>query len=571
MKSSTIPKKWLKVLQGIPGYDPLRTAEGCWFDPKSAQKSLDFFPEILQHVEGDVAGQPFKLEPWQQSIVANLFGWFTTDSQGRTVRRYRETLIYVPRKNGKTPLAAGLCLYVFAALGEPGAQVYGAAAELQQAKLLYRHARGMVDREPELSDRIKVYPTYSSMVRNDDPASAYRVISAKANTKHGGNPSLILVDELHALPNRELIDVLRTSTASSNRPNPLMVYITTADYNRESICNEIYARAVAVRDNPGDEGKPGYDPGFLPAIWEAGPDDDWTSEATWRKANPNLGVSVSLDYLRRECKNAQENPALENSFRRLHLNQKTEQDVRAISAVVWAKCGHNAEPIAWRAEMLERLRGRPCTGGLDLGATSDLTAFSLFFHAESPPYPALLWFWCPETTVAKRRLNRVPYDVWVRQGFMRSTEGDVADYDTIHEDILQIVSQFDLTPRDESGTFGGIGVDRLFQGAQLCNQLQGDGIPIVEFGQGFASMAAPVKMFFEMLHGGQLAHGNNPVLAWMAGNASTEEDPAGSLKFTKRRSGDKIDGIVALVMSIGRTLRRGGTYSYYDDHDMETL
>lgn len=543
LRGNQIPKKWRDLLLLIPGYDPIATAGDAWFDIESAEKALQFFPELLRHVEGDQAGKPFVLQPWQQSFIGNLFGWKRVDSQGRIVRRYRETFLYVPRKNGKTPLAAGICLYCLFCDDEPGAQVYSAAADKDQAALLYRHAKGMVEQEPELQGRAQIYTALKSIVRRDDPASAYRVLSADANTKHGGNSHCVLIDELHAQPNRELVDVLQTSMASLGRRQPLLIHITTADYQRPSICNEKYEYACKVRDQVLD------DTSFLPVIYEVKAGEDWTKPDIWAKANPNLGVSVSLDYLERECKRAQETPTFENTYKRLHLNMRTEQDVRAIDMVKWKACGHGygsggADPQEWRRSMLARLRGRPCYGGLDLGSTSDLTALALLFHAEDLPLPLLPFFWVPAAAIERRvKRDRVPYDVWARQGFLKTTEGDITDYDTVRADLNELAGAYGIVE---------LAVDRVFQGAQLCTQLAGDGFEVIAFGQGFLSMAAPVKRFLELVAAAELDHGGNPVLTWMASNAATEDDPAGNQKFSKKKSTEKIDGIVAGVMPLGR-------------------
>ncbi len=317
-----ISKKWEALLRLIPGYDPIGTANGAWFDAKAAQLALDFFPECLRHIEGDLADKPFVLQPWQQSFVANLIGWKRKDESGRTVRRYRETLLYVPRKNGKPPLAAGVALLIFFTDPERGQQDYIAASDREQAGLLFRHCKGMVEREPALSDRCRIYGGNAaggqsrSIVREQD-GSFLRIVSADAESKHGGNTHLAIVDELHAQPNRDLVDVLQTSMASANRPQPLLICITTADYDRPSICNEKHGYASKVRDGIIQ------DPSFLPCIYEAGREDKLTDEAVWRKANPNLGVSVSLDFLKRETQRAKDTPAYENTVRQLHLNQIT--------------------------------------------------------------------------------------------------------------------------------------------------------------------------------------------------------------------------------------------------------
>lgn len=529
-----IPPKWVQKLRLLPGYDPLHV-EDCRFDRADAETACQFFPTCLKHVEGALAGQPFVLQPWQQSFIANLFGWKRLDGMGRLVRRYREALLYVPRKNGKTPTVAGLALLVFFWDNELGQQNYIAAGEVEQAGLLFRQCRGMVDQEPSLAARCRIYGGTASagqsksIVRELD-GSFLRVISADASSKHGGNTHLAVIDELHVQPNRDLVDVLQTSMASANRPQPLLVHITTADFNRPSICNEKHDYACKVRDRIID------DPSFLPAIWEATADDPWDVEATWRKSNPNLGVSVSLDYLERECKKAKETPAYENTFRRLHLNQKTETDVRAIPM-------HDWDAITGAVEA-EALIGRECFAGLDLSTTTDLSALVLLFPGDDG-YDVLPFFWAPQERARQReRRDRVPYETWARQGHLKLTDGDVIDYDVIRSDINDLRIRYNIRE---------IAADR-WNATQIITQLMGDGFEVVAYGQGFKDMTAPTKELLRLVTDGSLRHGGHPVLRWMAANMSTETDAAGNLKPSKKKSTERIDGMVALIMGLGRAM-----------------
>lgn len=536
----SIPQEWRELLQGVPGYDPVETRGDSWFEPKLAKRIIDFFHECLQHVEGALAGQPFRLERWQQAVVANLFGWVRKDAHGRVVRRYRETMIYVPRKNGKSPLAAGIALYCLLCDAEAGAQVVCAAADQEQAAVVFRHARGMVEQEPELAARVQVYRALKSIVLRDDQAATFKTLSSQANTKHGGNLHAAIIDEVHAHPTRDLVDVLTTSMASANRRQPLTVMITTADYHRESICNEKHDYAGKVRDRIID------DPSFLPVIYETKQNEEWKDPAVWAKSNPNLGVSVSLEYLERECKKAQESPAYENTFRRLHLNQKTETDVRAIPMDRWEACG---TPRFDESE----LRGRECWSGLDLASTTDVAAFALTFPREDG-YQLMTRFWVPESGMRQRsRRDRVPYDQWAREGWITATPGDVIDYDRIRRDVVALGKDYNIRE---------IAADR-WNATQIIAQLQGDGFEMFAFGQGFASMTAPTKELLKLIAAGKLWHNGNPVLRWMASNLATDEDAAGNLKPSKKKSTEKIDGVVAVIMALGRAMIRDESGTWY--------
>ena len=427
--SSDLPKteqEWRELLGLLPGYDPFVDSDGFFLDAELATRAIEFFTEFLTHVEGAVARKPFELEPWQKSYLANLFGW--VDARG--LRRYRETLLYVPRKNGKTPFAAGICVFVLFCDGEIGAQLVSAAEDKDQASLLYRHAAGMVDQEPELANRAQVFRgTGQRSIVYSAENSAYKVIAADAAGAHGGNPSLVLVDELHAQPDRELVDVLQTSMASANRLQSLLIYITTADFDRPSICNEVHSYACRVRDGTAS------DPRFLPAIYEAGKDDDWTDEDVWAKANPNLGVSVSLDYLRRACEKAKQTPSFENTFRRLHLNQKTEQAERWMQLDRWDACSGDVAD--------SDLVGSDCYMGLDMSSTRDITALVGAFKLSDGRVALRCRFWVPGENIQLRSTrDNVPYDAWEKAGLIFGTDGDVADYDVIRSEILDFATLY---------------------------------------------------------------------------------------------------------------------------------
>ncbi len=553
-KSARIPAKWLKIIRAIPGYDAVATAtKGMYFDGDAAQLSLDFFPECLTHVKGPLSGKPFELILWEQAIVACIFGWKRPDG----TRRYREVMIYLPRKNGKTTLAAGIALEVLFCDGEAGAEIYSAASEAKQAGIIFDIGAAMVRNEPTLSDCSRIYgggPTsQSKAIVRDDLSGSWKVLSADVKSKHGFNVHCAVVDELHAMPNRDLVDTLLTGTGS--RAQPLIIYTTTSDIERESVCNEKVDYAQKVRDMHVD------DASFLPILYGVTKEDDWKLEATWKQANPNYGISLRPDYIEREFKRAVETPGYENTFKRLHLNLRTEQVSRWLSMDHWRECAHGVkDPRAWRQEMLVALQGRQCYGGLDLGSTSDLTALVLLFEMDDEPDIMLPWFWCPQRGAkAKDNEYRDLYDAWNRAGFLEYTPGNVADYDQIRAEIGDVADHYGV--RD-------LAVDRLFQGAQLCTQLMDDGLNVIAFGQGFLSMAAPTKEFEERVINHAFNHGGNPILHWMASNVCIIQDKVGNMKPTKptRSSPLKVDGIVAAIMALGRlTAQPAQTVSAYED------
>ena len=505
-----------KLDLAIAGYDPYESAGDCYFDEKAAQAVVDFFSDELELIEGKCAGKPFQLEGWQQKIVRNLFGWKRPDG----TRRYREAFIFVPRKNGKTPFCAGLINYVAFCDGEPGAQIYSAAGEREQAALVFRHAAGMIARNPVLSALSRVYRTFKS-IEFGGGATVYKALSADADTKHGLNAHLVINDELHVQPNRDLVDTLETATAS--RLQPLIVHITTAGFDRSTICYEKYDYAKKVRDGIIEN------PSFFPVIYEAEPTDDWRLESTWVKANPNLGVSVELDYLRQACEEAKQIPAKENTFKRLHLNIWTEQDVRWLSQERW-------DTLAGRVNT-----ETPCFAGLDMSTTTDLTAFVLVFK-DGERYSVKPFFFAPrENAINREKKDGVPYLTWARQGFLELTEGNVVDYDYVRRRINEIGREYEIK---------GIAADR-WNATQLIVQLAGDGFELVPFGQGFASMSGPCKKLEEIILGENLTHDNNPVMNWCVSNVCVKEDPAENIKPIKSKKTERIDGVVALVMGLG--------------------
>ncbi len=542
----TISKRWLDLFKLIPGYDPVATAGDCWFDEATADKVVSFFETYLCHIEGALAGQPLRLADWQAAHVGCAFGWKRRDG----TRRYREVFDYEPRKNGKSTKLGGLVNMVAFCDEEPGAQIYSAAAEREQAALVYRQAKGMILNNPELSNGVKIYTTFKSIEYPN--GAVYKALSADADTKHGFNTHFVVVDELHAQPNRNLVDVLCTSTGS--RRQPMVWYITTADFDRQSICNEKLDYAKKVRDGVIQ------DVSFLPIIYEAAMEDDWRSPATWRKANPNLGVSISEEYLERECQRAQETPTYENTFKRLHLNMRTQNDVRWLDMERWDKC---RGPLDWK-EMREHLKGKECIGALDIGSTADLTALCLL-HRDSPEdaYQAAWWFWAPALKAALReRRDRVPYETWARQGLITLTDGDETDYGKVLADINALAEGYGIKE---------MAVDRLFQGAQLSQNLTQAGFNVVTFGMGFLSMTAPSKEFERLINRGEIHHGGNPVLKWMAQNVAAELDAAGNIKPSKKKSTGRIDGIVTLIMALGRALVSPDETSVYQSRGLLTL
>jgi phage terminase large subunit-like protein len=552
--AANVPAKWRKLFDLLPGgYDPIATAApGQWFCPDEAERVVRFFHEHCTHIEGTLAGRPFHLEPWQQAVVGCLFGWLNADC----TRRYRKLLLYVPRKNGKSPFAAGIALYVLFCDGEIGADIPLAASTGKQAGIVFRHCDRMVGNSPEMRGMAKIFRGMGQRsIAFEAQQSCVKVIASDADGEHGGNGYAAIVDELHAHKKRDLCDVIETSMASANRRHTLIVYITTADYDRPSICNEVYDYACAVRDGAFD------DPTFMPVIYAADVKDDWKDERVWERSNPNLDVSVSRKYLREACRKAELVPGFLNTFLRLHLNVRTEQQDRWLDMDVWKACGVKPPAAkAWRARALKRFAGQQCVGGLDLGATSDLTVLVLMFGGFADGFTLIPWLWMPKENVARKTpAVRELYANWIRSGWIITTEGSVTDYRVVRRDINALAEQFGIIE---------LAIDRTFQGAQLCNELLDDGMAMLPFSQSFGSMTAPCKEFSELLIAQKIDHGGHPVLSWMAANAVLKTNDSGQMKTAKpdKTSNLKVDGIVCSVMCVGSAQRRreeqrGNVYS----------
>lgn len=508
------------------------------FDAEKANRAISFI-KCLKHTKGQWHGKRFDLLPWQDNVIKDIFG--TVKCNGN--RQYNTAYVEIPKKNGKSELAAAVALYMTCGDGEWGAEVYGCASDRQQASIVFDVAVDMVEQCPALKKRIK--PVMSTKRLIYQPTSSfYQVLSAEAYTKHGLNIHAVIFDELHSQPNRELYDVM-TKGSGDARLQPLFFLITTAGTDRNSICWEVHQKAIDII-----EGRK-IDHSFYPVIYGIGDDDDWGSEESWYKANPSLGHTIDIEKVRNAYISAKENPAEENLFRQLRLNQWVKQSVRWMPMEKWDKCDFKVDP--------NELLGRECYGGLDLSSTTDITAFVLIFPPEDDDgkYVILPYFWIPEDCIELRvRRDHVPYDVWERQGHMKTTEGNVVHYGYIENFIEGLGTKYNIRE---------IAFDR-WGAVQMVQNLEGLGFTVVPFGQGFKDMSPPSKELMKLTLEGKLAHGGQPVLRWMMDNIFVRTDPAGNIKPDKEKSTEKIDGAVATIMALDRALRHGGcSGSVYDE------
>jgi phage terminase large subunit-like protein len=512
---------------------PSRKTSGPGFSKTRADRALQFISN-LTHTKDKWAGVPFNPRPWQKTIIRELFGRMRADDPTR--RAYRTAYIEIPRKNGKSELAAALALYGLVGDGVIGAEVYSAAADRDQAKQVYAVAAQMVRNDPVLSARLRVLDSQSRIL-DYERGGVYRAISAEAYSKHGFNASMVIYDELHVAPNRDLWDVLSTSMGA--RAEPLMIAITTAGYDRHSICWEQHAYAQRILEGSIT------DPTFYPVIYSAPDDADWKDEAVWRRANPALEDFRDIDEMRALAHKATEILALQNTFRRLYLNQWTEQSERFFDMDAYRDCYTPGDDLDWLA-LRQAKRGAACMGGLDLSSREDLTALVLFFDDDS----AVPFFWVPAEAAEKRASHdRVPYPEWIRQGLITATPGAVVDQAFIRQDILRIAKEYRLKE---------LAFDP-WNATYLCTELQAAGLKVVELRQGFASLSEATKHIGALVSGRNFKHGGHPVLQWMASNVEVRQDPNGNLAPDKSQRTERIDGIVALIMAIAATLKHEDT------------
>ncbi len=533
-------------MRKLKKYKPTKfKAKTSHYDKEAADFAVAFI-ESLCHTKGTWAGKPFELIDWQERIIRDLFGVLKSNGY----RQFNTAYIEIPKKQGKSELAAAVALLLTCGDGEQRAEVYGCAADRQQASIVFDVAADMVRMCPALGKRTKILTAQKRIVYLPTN-SFYQVLSAEAYSKHGFNIHGVVFDELHTQPNRKLFDVM-TKGSGDARMQPLYFLITTAGTDTNSICYETHQKAKDIL-----EGRK-IDPTFYPVIYGANESDDWTDPNVWKKANPSLGITVGIDKVKAACESAKQNPGEENSFRQLRLNQWVKQAVRWMPMEKWDAC---AFPLNE-----DELEGRVCYGGLDLSSTTDITAFVLVFppQDENDKFIILPYFWVPEDTLDLRvRRDHVPYDVWERQGKLMTTEGNVVHYGYIEKFIERLGERFNIRE---------IAFDR-WGAVQMVQNLEGMGFTVVPFGQGFKDMSPPTKELMKLTLEQKIAHGGHPVLRWMMDNIFIRTDPAGNIKADKEKSTEKIDGAIATIMGLDRAIRCGNDNgaSVYDTRGLLVL
>ena len=513
-----------------------------------------FLSTYCCHTKGKWAGQPFKVLPWQEDAIDRAFG--TLKPNG--LRKYRIVYIEIPKKNGKSELASGLALYGLKGEGEPGCEIYSAAGDREQASLIYYPATYMVENNHKLKSGLKVLGSKRRIIDYKNNGF-YQVLSAEAFTKHGINPSLILFDEIHAQPNRELWDVLTEGTDIAREQQLVFVLTTAGLAEMTSIGYEVHNHAMqCIRD-------PEFDPGFLPIVYAANvnmkeskiipkkdkdnPNGyDWEDPKVWKRCNPSLGHVFELENLETHYQNVIRNPARINNFQRFRLNIWVSQVSRYIPMDMWGKCSQNYD-------FMELFKGKPVWGGLDLSSSIDLTALALVGILDKKFY-SFVHYYCPEATIIHRsKKDRVPYDRWSEQGYVTLTPGNSIDYAFIRRDIVNISNIFQIKE---------IGFDP-YRADELKNTLiEKHKVNMIDHRQTYTDMSEPTKHLYESIVDEELYHDNNPVTNWCIDNLAVKTDANENMRPVKDESADRIDGAVALIMALGRCLEREQYESVYE-------
>jgi phage terminase large subunit-like protein len=519
-----------------------------WFDERTADKAAGFFPNHLVLTEGEWAGRPFVLEEWQEhDIIRPLFGWKRADG----TRRYRRCFVWVPRKNGKTELAAGVALLALVGDAEFGGQVFSIASEEAQAKIVFTKASNMAVRTPVLAAKLECL---GKVIYCPELNASFRPLSGKPKGKHGLNMSGLVGDEIHEWPTGELYTFVHDSAAA--RRQPIEFLISTAG-QKGTHGEEVYRECQAILAGDLD------DPTTMVVIYAPAEDDDWTAEETWRKANPNFGKSVKVEPFLEDFKRARQLPRLENNFKRYRLNIWTDQAVRWLPMdsvddegrrYGWDHC---VGPIPWNdPKFEERLLGKRCFGGLDLSSTQDLSALLWWFPTqEGLEVPvALCRAYKPADLVKEHgKRDRQPYERWVKEGALFTTPGNVVDYAFIEAQVLKDAEKFRVAYYGQAKREtheGGLAIDR-FNATGTAVRLEAEGIPVVLYGQGFVSLSAPSKELERLVMANGFHHGGHPLFRRHAQAVAVVTDDAENIKPTKAKSNGRIDLIAACVNALG--------------------
>lgn len=507
-----------------------------------AQAVIDFI-ETLPITSGMLAGTTFKLREWQRAIIRGIYGKV---NDGRRV--VRTALLTMPRKNGKTGLTAALALaHLCGPEAEARGQVYSAAADRNQAGLIYNEMKAIIEAVPRLKERI-IVRDFTKHLEDTETGSIFMALSSDAKTKHGFSASCIIYDELAQAPNRELYDALTTSTGA--RAEPLTIVISTQSHDPRHIMSELVDDGIQIRDGIVE------DETFFPCIYSAPETSDPWDEATWFECNPALGDFRDLEEMRSYARQAQRVPAREATFRLLYLNQRIATEQRFIARADWDACALRPDEVVG---LMESLRGRECYGAVDLSSTgkNDLTSLVLIFPMDDQVKLVVPYFWACESGLEEsERRDHTPYRLWARQGHLIAIPGRVMEFGFIAQKLAALKADYDL----RAVAFDPWKIKHLIQ---ACNDINLE-LEMVPHGQGFRDMDQSIQVLEDDALSWRLKHDGNPVLTFCMDNIKVELDSSGNRKFSKRKSTGRIDGAVALAMAEGLMKLRDQSDQYVE-------
>lgn len=505
---------------------------GAWFDAKKADAVVAAWPRWFKLTNDRFYDKPFELNPWQDVIVRLLVGWKLPEDDGNAhVRLFRQLRLWIARKGGKTEFLAALGLLFFVFEKIPGAEGYVFAKDEDQARVLFKKMGVMVGLHPQLANRAEVYKRSIYVPEID---GSIHLLSGTPSGKHGKGPTVVLGDEMHEWASTEVADTLRQGMGA--RLQPIELYASTAGLKTNPTGMQLWDESLQILDGRIDQSS------TLVAIFAADPDDDPFDEKTWPKANPSLGLTPTLRFMRGEAAMAKGNPRKEAQFRCYHLNQWVDAEVRWIPMAKWDACAPDRE--AWKRYAKE-MRGRECVGALDVSATQDITALVWLFTGDDGRKILVPRFWCPEEKLKERAKNSgLPWERWRDIGAIETTPGDFVSQAYVATAIKQGLSEYQVKV---------LGRDP-WNSAKLVSDLQDEGVDpdkFMDMRQGTATLGEPSKEFERLVFGGQLDHGGHPVLRWMIGHCVIRFDENLNFVPAKKRSADKIDGVFASVMAVG--------------------
>lgn len=511
--------------------DELAVRNGCVFDERRAEKVAKFFRTFLRHSKGEWAGKPFELLDWQRDeIIYPLFGWIRPDGY----RRFRRSYIEIPKKNGKSTLAAGLGLYMLIGDGEAGSHVFSAAADRDQASIVHGEAINLVDSSPELRKHVEINRSTRN-IHYPSQRAFYRALSSTPTSKEGFDGHCCIIDELHIWRGRELWDALRYM--GRGRRQSLIFVITTAGSEMLSVCREQHDYAEKILDGSFEDDR--YF-AYIRSVSreeleERGVDD----RELWHKANPSMGITINEEEFGRDVEEAKNTPTAYASFLRYSFNVWATSVNRWLNVGKWRACRESYD------ESL--LVGQRCFGGLDLASRLDTAAFSLIFPQPDGRYRLLIKYWLPQATADARR-DTVPYQLWADQGLITLTPGDVTDYETIVQDVCELCRRFKVQE---------IGFDPWNAEGPTQDILRLTGVKRTEVRQTIGNMTYPAKELERLIVSGGIVQDGNAVLDWQIGNVDVYTDPNDNIRPIKPKHGDSrtIDGVVSTVMALDRALR----------------